>query len=204
MAAPKKRRRRRVVRPPVKPPVVDEVEEIEEEEDFEEEEEVVVAKPKTRRRTRKVKPPVKKKVAVEEVEEEEYEEEEYEEDENPLPHFMDLMEEGQVLLISKTDDDTWLMSIGEGQVLSGAQKLKGKAYWDEVLSPEFQEHNSTWKELTYDEKVKEAKKLKVEWDSHENPKVDVMRITDKVRQHLGISKYKPEYAGRSDRAAIRA
>lgn len=86
---------------------------------------------------------------------------------------------------------------------SRANVLTGNAYWQEVLTPEFREHEREWLSLSLDERKKEAKKLKVKWEPHDNPKVDAMNMTTAVRAKLGIEKYKPQYQSQAARKLLR-
>ena len=213
MTAPTRRRRRRIQVPEE---IEEEVEEIEEEEIEEEEEEEEVPAPAARRRKAV-------KVVVEHEEEEEEEEpvvvkrskaptakkaakvEEAVTTADPIGYLLSELAKGSIILIKALGDGEYHLQLSatSGIVTVGPQKLTGKAYWDEVLSQEFKEHDEEWKQLSYKEKLAAAKKLKATWESHEDERVDVMRITESVRNKLGISKYKPEYEDRSTRAAIR-
>lgn len=189
-------RKRRTVRRR-KPRVVGKEEPVEvEEEEFEdeEEEEEEVEKPAPKRRTRR------KKVVKEEPPEEE--ELAFSAD-DPIMAIAAQLADGKSLLITKTDEGTFVLAFWSEGAAVGKQ-LRGAAYWDEVLSPEYVAHYEEWTELTFAEKKKQAQKLKATWEPHDNPKVEVMRITQAVRTKLGIEKYKEQYKTRADRAAIRA
>lgn len=223
--ATRKRRKRTVV----KPPVVEEEEILEEEDLEDDEEEIEEPEPKkpARRRRRKV---VEEPTDDDEEEEDEVEEkpvkkvtrrrtkkkvvEPEPEPEPQVANVSDLdvfygllenLDDGATLVITRTGEDTWSVSGGSAAVLaSGPQKLKGKAYYDEVYSMEFIEHHEMWKQLTASEKKAQAKKLKATWEPHEDERVEVMRVTAAVRAKLGIEKYKEQYQTRAARAAIKA
>jgi len=209
----------------VKPVEVEEEELLVEEEELldedDDEEEVVEPKPKRRR---------KKVVEVEpEPESEEYEEEEEVEpaprkrrrkkvvEVEPEPESeeaafssADLFEailgglsEGQSVTITASEDEWVLSAGGETVAAPKVTLLKGRAYHDEVLAEEFLDWREKWQELTFSEKKAQAKKAKAEWDEHEDPRVEAMRIAAAIREALGIEKYKPEYRTRAARAAIR-
>lgn len=210
---------------------LEEEEELEEDEIEEEEEEEVVPVRKARKMdeapapaTKKVvgKPaPVAKKApapAEESEDEEEYEEEEVSAPkvgkvkvrkvetvvaDNVFAQILEGIETGKSVLITRTGDGKWELSLTDGKGKSSAGRLTGKAYWDEVSNPEFTQWNAEWQEKTFDEKKSYAKKLGLKWEEHANPKVEVMRITEAVRNHLGVEKYKEEYRTRSARAAIK-
>jgi len=223
MAKRRRRTRARVVKP--KEEEILEEELLEEDEDFEDEEEEPTPKSTTRRRRRKVveeppddeedeeeEEPAPKKVTRRRtrkvVKPEPEEPEPVKADVSDLDVFYGLLEsldEGQTLVISRTGEDTWSVSSASGGVAAGGglQKLKGKAYYDEVYSSEFVEHHEMWKELTFAEKKAQARKIKAKWEAHEDSRVEVMRVTAAVRAELKIEKYKPEYRTRAARAAIK-
>lgn len=202
----------------------EEEEEVEEEEEDEEEEEEVVVKKAPRGISRhadkkaqkppKVEKPAPKKVKVEEPEEEEEEEEvipakkikvqKVEETVigSILVEAMKQLGDGKVVVISSLGHDKF--SVGYSDAVAAVkEKIRGKQYWDIVASPGYKSWNHEWHQKTYDEKVKFAKSKKIKWDTHPNPKVDVIRLTEAVRAALGVEKYKPEYRSRSARANLR-
>jgi len=126
---------------------------------------------------------------------------------NPVMDIMELMETGKALLITKESEGVWIVNLSSQDSIvakiADYGKLSGKQYFEEVANNDYIEWSKEWKQLTYSEKKNKALKLGVVWTKHPNPKVDVMRITDAVRQKLGIQKYKPEYATRLARSKIR-
>lgn len=207
--APAPRSRRRNRQPDPEPEEEeDEEEEEEDDEDYDdEEEEEEELPPPPAKRTQRRRPAV--------------EEEEDEEEEAPAPKAKKVklekvddtmvssivlelllsLEDGQAVLFQKSDGG---FSISTGEAVETTKKLKGKAYWEEVTDPKYREWDEEWREKSYEEKVKFAKKQKLEWNEHENPRVDVIRLTQAVREHLGIEKYKPQYRTRSAREAVKA
>lgn len=120
--------------------------------------------------------------------------------------FADLIREMEVnkaLTIIYKGDNTWKLMIGGPGAVSKMLQLKGKAYRDEVLSEEFQEHEEEWDELTEAQKIQIAKDAGAEWDEHSISRVNLMRCADAYRKTIGIEKYKPEYSTISARKAIR-
>ena len=172
--------------------VVVEPEEDEDEEDEEEDEPVVTTRKSSRRVKKEEAPaPVTKRTAAVTTT-------------DPIGLLLNELEAGSVIFLKALGDGEYHMQVSTGAAIAvGPQKLTGKAYWDEVLSKEFKDHDEEWKQLSYKEKLAAAKKLKATWESHEDERVDVMRITEAVRTKMGISKYKPEYEDRSARATIR-
>lgn len=190
----------------------EDLEEDDEDEDFEdeedEEEEAPPPKAKSRRVTRKVVPPPAKKAEAP-AEEEEAEEEttvavkrvDTVVAENVLTGLLDALDEGQAVVITRTGANTWQLSSGDG--VAPTKKLRGQEFWNEVLTPEYQEMEEWWGDLDYDGKKKLLKKEKIKWEAHENESVDLIRIRQAYMEAKGIEKYKPEYQKRAAREAIK-
>ena len=217
----RRRRRARVTKPPVEEEILEDEDLEEDEEDFEEEEEAPKPKPRRRRRKKVVEPPdddeeeeedeepapaPKKKTTRRRRKKVEPEPEVVEEaevdSETLLEILLDSLDEGNSLTITSTGRGTYAVSLG-GKVQAGLQ-LKGKAFWDEVLDPDFQEFSDEWSQMTFEEKKARAKKLKAKWQEHEDPRTEAMRIKPAVCEVLGLSKYKEQYQSRAARAAIKA
>lgn len=121
-----------------------------------------------------------------------------------LTGLLDGLEEGKAIVVTRNGENKWQFAMGDAVVAAGgAGKLRGKEFWATVRSPEYDKWRADWKQKTFDEKKKYATKIGAAWEPHENPQIEVMRITAAVREKLGIEKYKPEFASRSARAALR-
>lgn len=195
----RRKRRARVVRE--EPEAEEVLEELEEE--IEELEEA----PSKRKRRKVVEPepeapPKRKRKVARKVE---LEPEEPASSEDLLNCILEGLDDGQSMTITRESDTSWVLAVGGVvEVAPATQKLSGKAYSDEVRSQEFQDHAVVWKELSFEEKLAHAEKLDVQWKEHDDPRVEVIRVTAAVREKLGIEKYKPQYRTRAARAAIRA
>jgi hypothetical protein len=130
---------------------------------------------------------------------------------NPIEDIMKAMREGEAVMIKCLGVNTYQVSVIPNDIIvskTGFQYLKkgitGRQYWLEVLNPEFEEWSKKWNAMTYSEKLKYAKSKKIKWESvPDNPKLDVMRMSEAVRKAENIEKYKPEYMKRSARSKIR-
>lgn len=123
---------------------------------------------------------------------------------NPFTDFLQaLMDKNQPVIISPQGDGTFVMELARDAAIQGVGKLEGQEYWQEVLSPEFDMWSKEWNELTYSEKIEEAKRVGAEWEEHDVEKTNMMRMGAAVRDVLGIEKYKPKYRSRKARQAIR-
>lgn len=195
-------------------PVVEEVEEMDEVEELEdeEEEEVVVERPARReRRTRGGREVIK----ADEDGEPEAEEEADEfapltlAAETTFGEFLEQLPVGVVFQLSKVKDGLFTIAKLDGVASAPTVRkasgggLRGKAYDAAVLNPEWVQWREDWAAMTMAEKEKTVKKLKLKWDDHDNPSINIMRMGMAYLEHLGIEKYKPEFASRAARIAIR-
>ena len=120
-----------------------------------------------------------------------------------LTGLLEEIEQGKSVLITRTGDGKWTFSGGAAAVTSSGPKLKNKEYWDTVLTNEYKAWQSEWTQLTYAEKKAKAKKMGVRWESHEDERVDNIRISAAVMAKQGIEKYKEEYKSRSAQAKLK-
>jgi len=70
---------------------------------------------------------------------------------------------------------------------------------DIAYTQAFKDFYAAWREFTYEEKLEIADKEDVTWERHENPKIDVMRLTAALRTSRGIDKWRPQYESRKAR-----
>jgi len=188
VVAPPKRSRRTVVKAA---PADFEPEEDEEEED----EEVVVPAKKTA--------PAKKAVVVESEEEDDEDDEESFEVQG-----FEGFEVGKTYQLTPIGDGTYIVTVFEGTapVVPGKRRgmgMSGKAFEQEVMTAEYLAWREEWQSMNAVEKEKTVKKAKVRWDEHDNPNINTMRMGQAYVEHLGLSKYKPEYSTNAARAAVR-
>jgi hypothetical protein len=117
------------------------------------------------------------------------------------------MASGASIIVTRLDDGKWQFTSTniQADVVAKASsgKLSGKAYWDEVTSPDFVKFHQDWDNLTYDERKRRAKKAGAIWNEDKSQKIDAMRMTEAYTEKLGIKKYKPEYENKAARAAIK-
>lgn len=206
-----RKRRRRTVR--VRKDHEDRVEQAVDNAEVEEVEEEVVKRPPRRRRRRKVEKPVSVEEKVAEVEVADSSEEKTtevdvveESAERTFAGLLAALSEGDALIIRCTAEDTYVISKATHESIASAPEPKPagkKVSVNDMLTDEFKEWRTAWAELTYEEKVEKAEEAGVEWNRHENPKVDVMRLSAAMREALGIEKWRPEYSTRAARAAAR-
>lgn len=121
--------------------------------------------------------------------------------ESILVGLLESLEAGKAIVITKINEKKWQVTSTE--VLKSTGKLRGKEYWDKVRNPEYNAWRTAWKERSFEEKKAYAKKAGIKWTVHANARIEEMNLTQAVREAEGVSKYKPEYASRSARAALR-
>lgn len=195
----------------------DRVEQAADNAEVEEVKEEVAKRPPRRRRRRKIEKPVsvaKEKAAEVEAtdsagssEEKTTEVDAVEESaERTFAGLLAALSEGDALIIKRTAEDTYVISMATREFVTSAPEPKPagkKVSVSDMLTDEYKEWQAEWSQLTYEEKVAKAEEDGVEWNRHENPRVDNMRLTAAYREALGIEKYKPEYRTRKARAAAR-
>ena len=123
--------------------------------------------------------------------------------EGVFSELLEAMRDGQSIVAVRLPGNKWQFVTGDIPVASTGPKLKGKEYYDEVQTEDYKEFVAEWGNLTYQEKVKKAKKLKVKWENHDDKRVDNIRLMLAVREKLGIEKYKPDYINKSARDRLR-
>jgi hypothetical protein len=109
---------------------------------------------------------------------------------------------GQTFIISEgvIKDDVADVLSSRGRV---RKALTGKQVEEITYSDEFKEYYEEWSQLSYEEKVAKAEEEGVEWERHENAKVDLMKLSTAYRIHHGIEKYRPEYQDGKVRKLLR-
>jgi hypothetical protein len=127
---------------------------------------------------------------------------------NVLSNVMELLSAGQAVLITKMDESHWSIGpagIGQTKAVTAAAsgKLRGADFYAEVYTPEYVAFDEEWSNMTYSEKQAKAKKLGVTWQEDKSQQINLMRMVQAVRESMGISKYKSEYASSKARNAIR-
>lgn len=117
-------------------------------------------------------------------------------------NLLDTLAEGKALIITRLKGNKYQVTQADALQASG-RKMTNAEVWNQVVNPEFLDWHAEWNEKSFEEKKKHAKKVKATWEPHDDPRIEVMRITQAVREAEGIEKYKPEYRSRAARAALR-
>ena len=120
-----------------------------------------------------------------------------------------VLQRGEELVIRMTNTgDYVLRSASAVKQVKAAKKgrrtkLMTMADWHAIIfTTEFNEHQLWWKELSFEEKVKEAEGEGVTWERHSTPRVDNMRCTQAYREAFDIVKFNPGYDDKATREAI--
>lgn len=89
--------------------------------------------------------------------------------------------------------------------------LRGQAFWEEVCSKKYADFfyrdagdGKAWESMTPDEKYEFADALDVDWDEHDDVRVDAIRMCKAIYAKLEITKYKDEYKTSAARNAVKA
>ncbi len=120
--------------------------------------------------------------------------------------LLEVLDAGQSLFFRKSGsgyavykaDASLLMPKGK----HGARAIKLNEFFSIAYSDEFKAWINEWTPLTYEEKVALAKKEGVTWENHETAKIDVMRISEAMREKRGVAKWRPEYESKAARDAL--
>lgn len=84
----------------------------------------------------------------------------------------------------------------------GARRMTKAAMESIALTDDYKEWTAGWKGLSFEDKVKEAKKNKVTWDEIDDPLANNLRLSMAYTAALGIEKWKPEYKSRVARQQL--
>lgn len=117
--------------------------------------------------------------------------------------LMNALEVNQAITIVRKKEDVWKLVVGGQDIVQSALRLTGTAYWNEVLSEEYQEHKEEWGMLTPEEKIDTVVAAGIEWEEHEVSRINLMRCADAYQQSLNLQKYKPQYRNFKARKAVR-
>lgn len=117
-----------------------------------------------------------------------------------LTSLINALEDGNTLVFTRKGD---AIAISTSTQPISSSKLRGKEYWSKVRNPAYEDWKKEWRQKSFEQKKAYAKKIGAQWDPHDNPKIEEMRVSTAVREKEGISKYQPEYEDRKARASVR-
>lgn len=142
-----------------------------------------------------------------------------------LADLFELMGNGSTLVLTK-ENGALVLSLCEASggkqpvatkaaapVASAGPKLRGDAFWKEVLSEEYYSwyyedagSGKPWGEMTQEEKVALADELGVDAASyaHDDQRMANMRMVEQVQKTLGLEKYKAQYKTAAAREALKS
>jgi len=109
---------------------------------------------------------------------------------------------GNQIIFSKLDPEEF-KSVEQPQATGkpsrGERSITVKEMRAYAQTADYIEFDEWWSALSFEEKVAEAEDDDVEWERHDNPLVDNLRLTMAMQEARGIEKWKPEYATRAAR-----
>jgi len=120
---------------------------------------------------------------------------------NILPKLLDSLVAGKAIIITKIGENKW--QVLPSDAVAKSKKVVGKEYWDEVISEEYRQWSEEWSALTFAEKQQRGKKAGIKWNASGDQRIEIMSLTDAMRKHDGIEKYKEQYRDRAARALLR-
>jgi len=120
---------------------------------------------------------------------------------NVFSKLLESLDKDESVIITSLGNGKWKLSKGD-TLKMGLKKMTKAEAMQEMYNPAYIEFYEWWKTLDYEAKVKEANAVGAEWESHENERVDIIKLTQAYRDVKGVEKYKPEYRTRSARAAL--
>lgn len=125
-------------------------------------------------------------------------------DDNPFMRIIEaVVDKGKAVVISAGKGDTYVIHATSESEFSVGRASTRQEYREEVQTEEYREWREQWGKMSTEEKLQIAEEVGAEWEEHEEPKINMMRVAEAVREAKGIEKYKEEYNTRSKRNKIR-
>lgn len=123
----------------------------------------------------------------------------------PVLDLLEGLRQGDAIIIRREDANTWMVTSTDFVGAVAKKTRLPQNFNDTLLTDDYKDWQDEWSEMTYEEKVKWAKAEKVKWDYDPNmdERINHMRVSLAVQNHLGIEKYKPEYQSHAQRKAAK-
>lgn len=122
---------------------------------------------------------------------------------DPMTDVLDDLAVGHAVVITREDKERFSMRVLETNEFSATPVISYTEYLDIVYSDEYKEFEKEWGAMDADERIAYAKKHKIKWEEHDTHRINLMRVTQAVREHRGIEKFKPEWNTKAKRSKIR-
>jgi hypothetical protein len=88
----------------------------------------------------------------------------------------------------------------KGQIKGRRKQAMKRAEFRAIAwTEDYVDFRKEWEGLSFEDKVKQAKKEKVAWDEHDDPRVNLIHLTLAYREEFGIEKWRPEYSTKEAR-----
>jgi ABC-type tungstate transport system permease subunit len=127
-----------------------------------------------------------------------------------LTQILEALTKGETLVLTRTAASKWQVTKGDVKAVASGPKMRGDAYWREVLTPEFYKwqfedagEGKPWNALTKEEKYAYAATHQATWEKKEDERLDQMAMVEAVQGALGLVKYKEQYARPSQRNMLK-
>ena len=122
---------------------------------------------------------------------------------DPMTDVLTDLTVGHAVVITREDGERYSMRLLETNEFSVKPTLTNKEYLNTVLTEAYVNFGKMWGDMTTEERLKYAKKYKVTWNEHEDHRINMLRLTQAVREVKNISKYAPEWDTKAKRSKIR-
>jgi hypothetical protein len=123
--------------------------------------------------------------------------EEVEGADNPVLNLLEGLREGETIVVRRESRNEWVLATMQTMAAVAVQKSDRlpAGFDDSLKTEEYLDWQDEWTPKTYEEKVAWAKKNKVEWefDPDKDERINHMRVSLAVQDHLGIEKYLPQF-----------
>lgn len=135
-----------------------------------------------------------------------------------VQEVFEIMRSGESLALVKEDKNTMILSLVPTDAVSKnlakaaapSKKLRGDAYWSEVLSPEYYSwyykdagNGKPWGDMTAEEKEEFVTGLGIEYETSDDPRMNALHQVQALLAKMGIEKYKEQYQTSAARDALK-
>lgn len=122
---------------------------------------------------------------------------------DPMTDVLNDLKVGHAVVITREDKEKYSMRVLETDEFSAKPTMSKAEYLGIVYTEAYTEFERSWGVKSAEERLAYAKKKKIEWDEHDDHRINMLRLTQAVREAEGIEKYKPEWNTKAKRSKIR-
>jgi hypothetical protein len=122
---------------------------------------------------------------------------------SPMTDVLEELEIGHAVVITHEEEDKFSMRLLESDEFSVKRTLTTEEYINIVYTKEYKAFEVEWQGMDTDERLDYADANDIDWVEHDNHRINMMRLSQAVREYRNITKYKDEWNTKSKRAKIR-